>query len=111
MSKAQAKTSRLTPELLELADGMERAGLIDEAALERIRLRHLGSDRAEIAPVTRDEVIAMREKAQMSQAVFARYLNLTVRDISQLERGEKHPAGAALALLDLIRRKGIEAIL
>jgi putative transcriptional regulator len=29
----------------------------------------------------------MRERAQLSQAVFARYLNLTVGYVSQLERG------------------------
>ena len=53
----------------------------------------------------------MREAAGLSQAVFARYLNLTVSYVSQLERGEKKPSGAAAKLLDVIRRKGIEAIL
>ena len=47
----------------------------------------------------------------MSQAVFAKYLNLTVGYVSQFERGAKHPAGSALAMLNVIRRKGIEAIL
>jgi len=47
----------------------------------------------------------------MSQAVFARYLNLTVGYVSQLERGAKHATGAALVLLNVIHRKGIEAIL
>jgi putative transcriptional regulator len=47
----------------------------------------------------------------MSQAVFARCLNLTVGYVSQLERGAKRPTGAALALLNVIKRKGIEAIL
>ena len=53
----------------------------------------------------------MRECAKMSQAVFARYMNLTVGYVSQLERGTKRPTGAALALLNIIKRKGIEAIL
>ncbi len=47
----------------------------------------------------------------MSQAVFARYLNVTPGYVSQLERGVKRPTGPALALLDVIRRKAIEAIL
>jgi transcriptional regulator with XRE-family HTH domain len=47
----------------------------------------------------------------MSQAVFAGYLNLTVGYVSQLERGTKRPTGAALTLLNIIKRKGIEAIL
>jgi putative transcriptional regulator len=47
----------------------------------------------------------------MSQAVFARLLNVTTGYVSQLERGSKRPAGSALALLHIIRRKGVQAIL
>jgi putative transcriptional regulator len=53
----------------------------------------------------------MRARARMSQAVFARHLNVTTGYVSQLERGAKRPTGAALALLNVIRRKGMEAIL
>jgi putative transcriptional regulator len=63
------------------------------------------------APMTGDDIRAIRERANISQAVFAKYLNLTTGYISQLERGAKRPTGAALVLLDVIRRKGIEAIL
>ena len=38
-------------------------------------------------------------------------LNLSAGYISQLERGTKQPKGPALALLNVIRRKGLEAIL
>jgi putative transcriptional regulator len=47
----------------------------------------------------------------MSHAVFARYLNLTVGYVSQLERGVTQPTDAALALLNVIKREGIESIL
>ncbi len=53
----------------------------------------------------------MRERANLSQAVFARYLNLTTGYVSQLERGTKQPKGPALTLLNVIRHKGFEAIL
>ncbi|MEO6840000.1 MAG: hypothetical protein ABI192_04460 [Bradyrhizobium sp.] len=43
--------------------------------------------------------------------MFARYLHLTNGYVSQLERGAKRPTGPALVLLDVIRCKGIEAIL
>ena len=43
--------------------------------------------------------------------MFAQVLNVTVGYVSQLERGAKQPTGPALVLLDVIRRKGIEAIL
>ncbi len=62
-------------------------------------------------PITGDEIRSLREAAHLSQAVFARYLNLTVGYGSQLERGAKRPTGPAPVLLNLIRRKGIDAIL
>jgi putative transcriptional regulator len=43
--------------------------------------------------------------------VFAHLLNLTTGYVSQLERDAKRPSGPALVLLDVIRRKGIDAIL
>ena len=112
MSKAQKKTSRVTSALLETADDMRRGGLIDKAAQEKITIRHLGAEGlAKIAPLTAEDVKAIRAEAHMSQAVLAQHLNVTVGYVSQLERGAKRPTGAALALLDIIRRKGIQAIL
>lgn len=108
----KTKPSRLTAALLETADDMRRVGVLDAATHEKITLRHLG-DTASIAaaPITGDEIRSLRERAHLSQAVFAKYLNLTVGYISQLERGAKHPTGPALVLLNVIRRNGIEAIL
>jgi putative transcriptional regulator len=107
------KTRRLTQALLETAEDMRRVGVLDSASHEKITLRHLGGRQANIAakPISGAEIRSLRERARLSQAVFARYLNLTVGYVSQLERGTKRPAGSALVLLDVIRRKGIEAIL
>ena len=49
--------------------------------------------------------IRMRENA--SQAVFARYLNVTAGLVSQWERGEKRPRGASLKLLTLVAKNGL----
>jgi putative transcriptional regulator len=106
------KPSRLAKALVETAEGMHRAGLLDRATYEKITMRHLGpKDMPKVSPITAEQIRAMRERAKMSQAVFARHLNLTVGYVSQLERGAKQPTGAALALLNVIKRKGIEAIL
>src|SRR5882672_10067032 len=106
------KPSRLAKALLDTAEGMRKAGLLNQATHDKITMRHLRStDAPKVAPVTAEQIRAMRERAKMSQAVFASYLNLTVGYVSQLERGAKRPTGAALALLNVIRRKGIEAIL
>ena len=112
MTTRKDKPSRLTQALLETATDMKDAGILDKAAYEKITMRHLGAeDKAGIEPLTAEEIRRMREQAHMSQAVFAHYLNVTVGYVSQLERGAKRPTGAALALLNVIHRKGIETIL
>jgi putative transcriptional regulator len=107
----KTKTSRLTQELLETARDMRRSGLLTKAAHDKITMRHIGVTPAVGITVTGDEIKALREKCHVSQAVFAKYLNLTADYVSKLERGEKRLNGPGLVLLDVIRRKGIEAIL
>ena len=112
MAKENKKPSRLAVAMLETARDMRQAGVLDEASYGKITMRHLGVEEKNVAEVlTGAEIRAMREQAHMSQAVFARYLNLTPGYLSQLERGVKRPAGAALALLNVIHRKGIETII
>ncbi len=106
------KVSPLAKALLETADDMRKIGLMDRAGHEKITLRHLGASGApKTALLTGRQIRAMRQRANLSQAVFARYLNLTVGYVSQLERGAKQPTGATLALLNVIKRRGIEVIL
>jgi putative transcriptional regulator len=112
MKTRSKRISRLAQAMLDTADDMKTIGILDEAAHQKITMRHLGvAGNTELEPLTGDQIRAMREQASMSQAVFAHYLNVTVGYVSQLERGAKRPTGAALVLLNVIRRKGIEAIL
>ena len=106
------KTNSVVEAILEMADGQLRSGLIDKAEHEKITIRHMGSRGLGMSrPISGEEVRIMREQAHMSQAAFARVLNLTVGYVSQLERGIRKPTGPALSLLNVIRRKGVEAIL
>jgi putative transcriptional regulator len=104
--------SRLTEALLETADDLHRIGIMDDATYRKITIRHLDALGLKTAePISGDEIRTMRERSNLSQAAFARFLNLTVGYVSQLERGTKQPKGPALILLDVIRRKGLEVIL
>jgi transcriptional regulator with XRE-family HTH domain len=38
------------------------------------------------------------------------FLNVAVNTVSQWERGERHPTGAALKLLHVVKRNGIQAL-
>lgn len=108
----KAKKNNLTKALLETAAGMHRVGVLSGPAYAKITKRHLRTaDAATVAPLTPRQIRRLREHANMSQAVFAHYLRITTGYVSQLERGIKRPTGPALVLLNVIRRKGIEAIL
>jgi putative transcriptional regulator len=104
--------SRLSEAIVEMAGDQYRSGLIDKAEYDKITVRLLDAKPLPTAkPISSKQIRKMREKANLSQAAFARYLNLTPGYISQLERGVKTPKGPALALLNVIKRKGFEAIL
>lgn len=93
---------------------MHKSGLMTKAAHDKITMRHFGDSdvpEAVTAKISGAEVKAIREQAKLSQAVFARFLNVTPGYVSQLERGDKTLTGPALVLLNVIRRKGIDAIL
>jgi putative transcriptional regulator len=81
------KSSRLTKALLETAKDMWQGGIIHEKEYAKITMRHLNKGKLpKIDPITSEEIRMLRERAHLSQAVFASYLNLTVGYISQLER-------------------------
>ena len=104
--------SRLSEAIVEMAGDQYRSGLIDKAEYDKITVRLLDAKPLPTAkPISSKQIRKMREKANLSQAAFARYLNITPGYVSQLERGIKQPKGPALALLNVIKRKGIEAIL
>ncbi|HTD19725.1 MAG TPA: DNA-binding transcriptional regulator [Ktedonobacteraceae bacterium] len=90
----------------ETASDLYEAGMIDKQTM-----RHF--DESCLTPVrefTPEEIQALREREQVSQKVFALYLNVSKDAVSQWERGEKRPAGPSLKLLSLIERKGLAAI-
>ena len=106
------KLSKVSEAILEMAGDQYRSGLMDNATHEKITARLIGAQAIPTArPISAKEIRNLRARANMSQAAFALSLNLSAGYISQLERGTKQPKGPALALLNVIRRKGFEAIL
>lgn len=53
----------------------------------------------ELEPLSANEIKALRKMLRVSQAVFARFLNVSVSAVQKWERGQK-PDGAACRLLD-----------
>ncbi|MBF0356500.1 MAG: DNA-binding transcriptional regulator [Alphaproteobacteria bacterium] len=90
----------------ETAQGLHDAGLMKKHTMKAF-------DEMCLTPVEKlspDEIRSIRLRERASQAVFARYLNVTTGLISQWERGEKHPRGASLKLLTLVAQKGLQAV-
>jgi putative transcriptional regulator len=55
---------------------MRRAGVLAEPAYTKITKRHL-REQPTIHPLSGNEIKALRQRARMSQAVFAHHLNVT----------------------------------
>ena len=90
----------------ETAAGLREAGVIDRSSMKAFDELCL----TPIEPLTAMQIRRIRLRAKASQAVFARYLNVTTGLISQWERGEQHPRGASLKLLTLVAKKGLQSV-
>ena len=100
--------ARIRSEIVEISRDLHAAGVLDDATLRKTTLRMLGRDalpKVETLPPA--EIVALREREGLSQAVMAGFLNVAVSTVSQWERGERRPAGAALKLLHVVKRSGI----
>jgi putative transcriptional regulator len=102
----EAYESPAAASIHEMMQGLEVAGAIDKATLRKFDTSCLTPVRS-LSPA---EIREIRERAGVSQQVFARYLNVSSGIVSKWECGEKRPAGASLKLLTLVQRKGLEAV-
>ena len=90
----------------ETASGLHKAGLVDKATMREFDALCLTA----VEPLTPEEIRSLREREQVSQPVFAHYLNVRKDAVSKWERGEKRPNGPSLKLLNLVKAKGLRAI-
>jgi len=92
--------------LHETMQGLNDIGLVNNQTMRRF-------DESCLTPIeqmTPEEIAEMRNREGVSQGVFAHYLNVSVGSVSKWERGEKHPSGSSLKLLNLVKQKGLDAI-
>jgi len=90
----------------ETAAGLHDAGVMNKQTMKAF-------DEMCLTPVetlSPEQIREIRLRENASQAVFARYLNVTTGLVSQWERGEKHPRGASLKLLTLVAKKGLGVV-
>lgn len=100
------KKNRLLTEMRETARGLVRIGALDKQTMREF-------DALTLPPVrelSARQIRAIRVRTQVSQAVFAAMLNTSVSTVQKWEIGEKRPSGPSLKLLNVIERKGLEAL-
>ena len=90
----------------ETMQALHDVGAIDKQTMRSFDVACL----TPIRPLKPKEIKAIREREQVSQTVFANYLNVTSSLVSKWERGEKRPSGASLKLLSLVEKKGLEVV-
>lgn len=88
------------------AAGMYRIGSIDKATM-----RHFDESCLVKPPtIAPKEIKRLRERNKVSQPVFARYLNTSESTVEKWETGAKKPSGAALKLLSIVEKHGIQIL-
>ena len=90
----------------ETAEGLYDAGIMSKRTMRDFDDLCLTT----VLPLKSREIRALRLREGASQAVFARYLNVTTGLVSQWERGEKRPQGPSLKLLALVAKNGLQAV-
>ena len=100
MSKSILETVRNT------AQGLHKAGAMGVMTMHEF-------DALCLPPVkqyTAGQIKRIRTKQKASQSVFAAYLNTSPSTVQKWEQGQKKPNGPSLKLLNLVDRKGLEAL-
>ena len=83
MVTKKKKLSRMNAAILETAGDLHRGGILKDEKFKKITMRLVDKDALpDVAPLTGKEIRKMRERAGLSQAVFAHHLNLTVGYVS-----------------------------
>jgi putative transcriptional regulator len=108
MSKGKAAKYRngLSAAIHETAAGLYRIGLMGKETMREFDASCLTA----VEPLSAKEILAIRRRAGVSQGVFAHYLNVRPKLVSEWERGEKRPSGPSLKLLSIVKTKGLDAI-
>ena len=83
------------------------AGLVDDVTMKNIESLCI----PEVKEYDAAHIASLRKRLRLSQAAFARFLNVSPSTIRQWEIGAKHPSGACQKLLNLADQKGLPGLI
>ncbi len=99
--------SRILEAVHETAQDLHKLGFIDRRTMSRYDALCLDP----IPDYSPEQIRSLRDRYRLSQAVLAAILNTSTSSVQKWEIGDKHPCGASLKLLNILDRKGIEALI
>lgn len=86
---------------------LNKSGLVDDITMKNIENLCL----PEIKEYSPEKIISIRKHFKLSQAALASIFNISPSTVQKWEQGNKKPAGASRKLLDIMERKGLEALI
>ena len=90
----------------ESADALHQIGAINKQTMRQFDKACI----SEAIEIPASAIKELRERENVSQPVFATYLNVSKNLVSDWERGIKKPGGPALRLLNIVNAKGLNAL-
>ena len=79
--------------------------------LDKVTLREIEALKlAEVKVLTPTQIKRIRTKSKASQGVMAKLMNVGVTTVQKWERGDVQPNGAALKLLNIAYKNGLEIL-
>ena len=107
MTTKTSAQNRILEAVHETALDLHRLGFIDRRKMRRYEVLC----RMPVADYDSQKIRSLRERYRLSQAALAALLNTSLSTVRQWELGDKHPSGPSQKLLDLLERKGLEALI
>ena len=98
--------SRILENVHKTVLGLHEAGYVDMVTMREF-------DELCLSPLpsfSSEDIKRIRSNNHVSQSAFARFINVKPITVAAWEQGTKKPSGPALKILDLIARKGLEAL-
>jgi putative transcriptional regulator len=86
---------------------LNKSGLVNDITLRNIERLCL----PEIKEYSPEKIAKIRKKFKLSQAALASIFNISTSTVQKWEQGNKKPTGASMKLLDIMERKGLEALM
>lgn len=98
--------SSIAKSITETVADLNKSGVVDEITMKNINTLCI----PDVHDYSPEKIISIRKKNHLSQAALAMVFNISPSTVQKWEQGAKKPAGSSRKLLDIVDRKGVEAL-